>query len=658
MSGRSTGAGSISKPPEGRVRNSINPCAASRFSDRPPVARNPRIGDAGDPTAFQAEASGLAVMTFFSEIKRRKVFRIGAAYLIVGWIIMQVTDLVVPVLHLPEWVTTLVLFLLLVGFPVALILAWAYEITPNGIKRTKDLPSGRSPDQVAGRRLDFLVIALLAAAVGFLAADKYLWDSVPPVGEAEIPGSQQLDSSPPRVSIAVLPFANMSGDPGQEHFADGLSEELLNSLAGIDALRVISRTSSFAFKGKDTPIGEIAASLDVGHILEGSVRRAGSRIRVTAQLIDAGSDSHLWSQSYDRELSLENILEIQEEIAGTVIAALQSELLPQSFDSRVAAPNDLAALDLYHDGMYFLRQIETQEAYSDRPFTQAIEKFEAAIETDPGWAPPHAALGRVYHFWKDVGDTAEKLRISKGHVMDAIRIDDRYGPAYNSLGYILTVEGDYDGAMHAYDRAADYGIEDSWGKAILMLAMGRPDDAVDHYRSAITRDPLAFLPRMQLVLAYRCAGQYHEVIAALEGADEVLAASPSAEARMILAEAYARTGKVETALQMAENGARPEGSDVPLAVVFALAGREARARAALENLDSGNEAELLSAAGVSVLLGEAAHAVTYLESAARLTISRSRLLNMRIDLHCTPEFRELANNPRYEAVLADVAPKN
>ncbi len=400
-------------------------------------------------------------MSIFTELRRRNVFRIGAAYAIMAWIIMQVTDLAAPALRLPTWVPSLVVFLLLIGLPIALLLAWAFEITPEGIKKTKDIPLGQNISRFGGRKLDFVVIGLLAGAVLLLVIDKNRSDVTQESTESNNSPIQTSEpsaaASPTKLSIAVLPFVNMSEDPNQEHFADGLAEELLNSLAAIGDLRVVSRTSSFAFKGRNVSMAEIAAALQVDHILEGSVRRAGDTVRITAQLIDTSSDSHIWSNTYDRELNLNNILDIQDEIAFKVVNALNLRLLPQ--ESAMLAgdgPANLSALDLFHDGMFYLRKIETGQSQSRTTFETAMKNFEGAIAADPDWAPPHAALGRVYHFGHgslDDSDMAGTMRTSKRYVMDAIRLDEDYGPAYQSLGYILAVTGDYDGAMRAFDRA-------------------------------------------------------------------------------------------------------------------------------------------------------------------------------------------------------------
>ncbi len=246
-------------------------------------------------------------MGLISELRRRNVIRMAVLYAIAAWLIMQVAEVIMDLANLPDWIGTTTLWLLAVGFPIALIFSWFYEITPEGLSLEKDVDRAESITHVTGRRLDFIVISLLCAAVILFAYDKWWMQG------------------PPEKSIAVLPFENMSGDPGQEYFSDGLAEELLNLLARIPELRVTSRSSAFFYKGKKFKIADVGRELNVGHILEGSVRRSGDTVRITAQLIDVTTDAHLWSQTWDR--TFDDIFIIQDEIAEAVVDALKISLL-------------------------------------------------------------------------------------------------------------------------------------------------------------------------------------------------------------------------------------------------------------------------------------------------------------------------------------------
>ena len=282
----------------------------------------------------------MPALSFFEELKRRNVFRVGFAYVIVAWILMQVADTFAPALQLPDWFTSAVAFLLLLGFPLALFLAWAFELTPEGIKKEKDVDRSRSITHLTSRKLDFAIIGMLVFALAY-----FIWESrfsstfndgtaIPVNASAQgesgkispdgVPG-QAGSTKPARKSIAVLPFVNMSADPDQVYFSDGISEELLNVLAQFPGLSVAARTSAFQFKNQNMDIAEIARQLNVNHILEGSVRKSGKQLRITAQLIEAESGYHLWSDSYDREM--DDIFAIQDEISAAIEAGLRNHYI-------------------------------------------------------------------------------------------------------------------------------------------------------------------------------------------------------------------------------------------------------------------------------------------------------------------------------------------
>jgi adenylate cyclase len=254
-------------------------------------------------------------MSLINELKRRNVFRVAVAYAVIGWVLAQVADLAFDNFGTPEWVPKTILFVIALGFPLAIFFAWAFELTPEGVKREKDVDRSQSVTNQTGRKLDYLIIGVLVVAVGFLLSDKFNTDDV-----ATIASEQSTLISDADKSVAVLPFVAMSNGPDDEYFADGLTEEILNSLAQLPELLVTARTSAFAFKGQDIAITEIAAKLKVAHVVEGSVRRAGEQLRITAQLIRASDGFHLWSDTYDR--SGEDSFGVQGEIAEKIAAAL------------------------------------------------------------------------------------------------------------------------------------------------------------------------------------------------------------------------------------------------------------------------------------------------------------------------------------------------
>ncbi len=386
-------------------------------------------------------------MSFVEELKRRNVFRVAIAYVIIAWLILQVGDTLAPALHLPESVNTALAFFLILGFPLAIFLVWAYELTPEGLKRERDVNRTKSITHVTGRKLDYFIIAVLVLALGYFTFDKFVLDPsrdaemVQATTEAAI--EQATESGKEETaekSIAVLPFVNMSDDAGNEYFSDGISEELLNLLTKIPELRVIARTSSFAYKGKNVKIADMARELNVDHVLEGSVRKSGNQVRITAQLIHAADSSHLWSETYDR--TLDDIFAIQDEIAAAVVEQLKVTLLgatpsvgetnPEAYalylqarqvgrqDTReayeqsialyqqaLAIAPDFAAAWVGQATNHFQAGYFGQRPY-DEAFTSAREATDTALAIDPDNALAHALLGGIALFYDGDLDTAAR----------------------------------------------------------------------------------------------------------------------------------------------------------------------------------------------------------------------------------------------------------
>ncbi len=334
-------------------------------------------------------------MSIFDELKRRNVFKVAAAYIIVGWLIMQAGDTLAPALHLPEWVNSLLAFFLILGFPLAMFFAWAFEMTPEGIKKEKDVDRSKSITQVTGQKLNNVIIGILVLALAYFAIDKFVLQ--PQVGtEPSIAaGDAIIEEKAKEQSIAVLPFVDMSANSDNEYFSDGLSEELLNILSKIKELRVAGRTSSFAFKGKDEDLRSIGEKLNVVSILEGSVRKDDqrNRVRITVQLINVEDGYHLWSETYDR--NLDDIFAIQDEIAHKVAQALRITLLGED-ESRLeqVANTDIDAYDLY------LKALQDVNEGGFVSLDRAVTGFQQVLALDPSYIPARIGLVKA---WTTIG---------------------------------------------------------------------------------------------------------------------------------------------------------------------------------------------------------------------------------------------------------------
>jgi adenylate cyclase len=323
---------------------------------------------------------------FFAELKRRKVVRVAVVYAATGFVVLQVADIMLPRLGVPEWAMSLIVLLVALGFPVALVLAWALELTPEGVRVTPAPTAGdhaQPPPSLLGKRTLVVAGALVVLGVGLGAG----WFLRPMSPSAPPPAAHTADAVTAR-SIAVLPFVNMSDDAANEFFADGISEELLNVLVRVDGIGVASRTSSFAYKGRELGAAAIASELGVNHILEGSVRKAGNQVRITAQLIDAVNDRHLWSETYDRELT--DIFEIQDEIANAIVQALRGTLGTDRVERVVTVRADTDNLDAYEA---YLKARQLFLARSELP--ESVRLYERAVALDPNFARGWEGLAEV-----------------------------------------------------------------------------------------------------------------------------------------------------------------------------------------------------------------------------------------------------------------------
>jgi TolB-like protein/Tfp pilus assembly protein PilF len=418
---------------------------------------------------------------FFGELKRRNVFRVAVFYGAGAWLVLQVADVLLEIVDAPEGSLRMIAIVAALGFPLALIMAWAFEITPEGIRRESEVDRGAYDAGRANRRLDVATIGLLVVAMAFLAWSHFAERAL------RLPG---LDG-PRDLSIAVLPFVNMSVDPDNEYFSEGLSEELLNVLARIEDFRVAGRTSSFAFKGQNQDLRAIGERLGVANILEGSVRKQGDQIRVTAQLIDARTGYHLWSDTYDRRL--DDVFAIQDEIATEVVKALRLTLLVG--DRAViqqTAKGDVEAYNHYLRGQYHVR-LRTREGLE-----RALEEFQQAILIDPDYAPPYAGMAMVYalldsYNYRSLEETGE---LANRALDRALALDPQSDEAWAVRGLLIGQGG---GAMQrlaearaALERAIEINPNNAFAHMWLTSALAPDFEAMSaSLQRAYEIDPLS-----------------------------------------------------------------------------------------------------------------------------------------------------------------------
>jgi len=451
-------------------------------------------------------------MSIFNELKRRNVFRVGIAYVVLGWLLLQVTDVVVPIIDLPDWVDKLVLFLLVIGFPLVLFFAWAFELTPEGIKREKDVDRSHSITTDTGRKLNYTIIGLLAVALVYFAWDNFApAPAQPETAQAPQPVAAEDDNS-----IAVLPFVNMSSDPEQEFFSDGISEEILNALAKVRDLKVAGRTSSFAFKGQNQDLRTIGEALGVSHILEGSVRKAGSQVRITAQLIQVRDGFHMWSETYDRELT--NVFAIQDEIANAILHQLKLQLVDSDLSAVAATTTDSRA---YEQFLLAKQRIYDRNKLS---LEAAGKLLDSVIEIDPEYAPAHAQRAIVYMLLREsqYGDlpSEEARKLAKPFVDKALALDPELAEAWAALGlYYTDIPSGHFDAIEALEKAL--AINPSLINArnwlqIAYSAAGQHEKVLPIIESMLERDPLYRPAIGNAVQAYIALGMQDKAFALLE----------------------------------------------------------------------------------------------------------------------------------------------
>jgi TolB-like protein/tetratricopeptide (TPR) repeat protein len=573
-------------------------------------------------------------MIDLDRIKERKLFQWAFAYLAGAWLILQVLDLMAQPFAWPDLVMRAATVLLGIGFFAVLVLAWYHG------EQGRQKASGVELLMLAGILLIAGVAVALVSRGGTTAAPALAAGTAAPGGLAAAPATEQG-------SIAVLPFADMSPAKDQEYFSDGLTEELLNVLAQIPELRVAARTSSFSFKGKNLPVDSVGRALKVGHVLEGSVRKAGDQVRITAQLIDAKSGFHLWSQTFDR--SLKDVFAVQDEISKAVAAQLRLKLAPGEKLAKQETTSPEAHTLLLKGIAAHRQSTRESQAEAERLFRQAIER-------DPRYAHAHARLAntlmlRAYqrHIPQEAGYAQARAAAER-----ALALDPKQSEAHAVLGRIAdTRDWNFAAAEGHFGHALQANPGDARARSLrawLLMRLGKPEEALREARRAVELDPVSMAAYNNLAAMYSYAGQPQRAVDASQAA---LALAPDAAAFISnLALSYSDLGRHAEAIRTAERARSLDAEDpftlATLGYVYGRAGKRAEAERALTALQAQPDASPYLIATIYAGLGEKERAFGMLEQAVK---QRDDLVP---DLGVDPVFTDLRGDPRFARLLQKI----
>lgn len=517
--------------------------------------------------------------SFFAELQRRHVVRAAVAYAVVGWAILQLASIVFPAFGAPDWVLKVVIVGLVLGFPLAMALAWAFELTPEGLRRTEpaDSPDARAPEaqQSVGRKLNTLITGVLCLFIVLLLVDRFVLRK----NAAEAPAVSDK-------SIAVLPLANTGGDPANEYFSDGMSEELINTLGKVRDLTVIGRNSSFQFKGKTEDTKAIAAKLGVAYLLEGSVRKAADRVRIAVDLVKATNGANVWSETYDRELK--DIFAVQSEIAGAVAKQMQSKLLGSGngdvtrLSSDAPPSGSVEAHNAYLLGRYLYAR------GSEADLRSSIEELTRATQADPNYALAWAWRSRVLSGLAIQNLQGEEMLKAYSQARAASDTAIALAPdlAFSHVwrGYVLlNADFDWRGAETEYRLALKLAPDDADAKfqlGNLLAAIGQPARAVEMTRQALATDPLNARWNNWLGVYLVGLGRLDEAAVATSKAIELQPQAASFHA--VLSMICVLRGDAKGALAAAEGESSPVWRDYAFAIAAQIGTDRAAADAALE----------------------------------------------------------------------------
>ena len=564
---------------------------------------------------------------FLSELKRRNVLRVAAFYATAGWLLVQIATQVLPVFEVPAWTMRVVVAAVVLGFPFALLFAWFYELTPEGLKLESKIDPAESIKRGTGRKLDRLIIALLATAVVVLLANQF------------VPHRNRADAL--AKAIAVLPLVNDTGDSNDEYFADGLSEELISALSQIKDLKVIGRTSSFHFKNTNEGSKAIGVALGVGYLLEGSVRKSSGRARIAVNLVRAVDGVNTWSQIYDR--ALPDIFAVQAEIAQSVAGALKVALLGATGKNPDAPSNqNVDAYTAYLQGRFH------EQLYTAADLRKAIEFYETATRSDPHYALAYAALSKS---WWALGDTtgedvAEANRKARAAAERAVAEDPNSAEAHAALGQILvSVDRNAKGAEAEYRRALELdpaSAEPKIGLSSVIADFGQIEEAVVLLQQAVQLEPLSTNAHFDLARLLTSLGRYDEAVRSVNKAIQLQPGGAGTWEMLALVEA--KRGDGEAALRAATQESDPDWRAYAIALAQQARGDAKAADEALNALIAGHSNDMsFQIATVYAFRGDADKTFEWLEQAYK---KQDPGVMAIVD---NPFTRELRSDPRFGA---------
>jgi TolB-like protein/Flp pilus assembly protein TadD len=573
---------------------------------------------------------------FFAEVKRRNVYKVAVAYIVGGWALSQGIAQVFPVFDVPNWAIRLVVLLIIIGLPVALVLAWAFEITPQGIKRTETADAMPEAARQKNNAWIYIVVVGAVVSIGLFFLGRYT------AGNAASRNSEAAVVLPQK-SIAVLPLLNESGDPKDEYFSDGLSEELIAALAQISGLKVIGRSSSFRFKDRKEEPKAIGEKLGVGTLLDGTVRKQGDRVRIVAELVNAADGMQLWTRTFDRELK--DIFAVQEEIAKAVAESLKVTLLG-SDSAQKNAPKNAEAHNAYLQGHFYLVRRNVED------FRRAIDYYDQAIELDPEYALAYAERAEAWTFWGDLtGQRPMAYPKARTDAEKAVAIAPELAEARAALGWVRCfVDWKFAEGLRELKRAKELSPTNPTANDLLariIVYMGRFDEAERQARQAVELDPLSTVTHGNLARVLFCAGKLDEADAAARKAAELQPTGAANHRWQVLI--AAQRGDGETALREAQLEPDEGYRRFELAVAQYVAGDRQAADAALADLMAkAREGFAYQIAEVYAVRGEKDKAFEWLQIS--FDDRDAGMLSLVVD----PLVRSLRHDPRYKNLVAKV----